>query len=339
MQVKSNRFSFNMVPAWAPPDAAAGPAASTGGSSAPGAGGGGSGSQPTSPSSSSSATPDRTPPASTPAEGGMRDSDEGLATDAFDSNSFFGFDGEGVAPPPSPPAVAAPTAPVVQEPPVVPQAPEAPQQAQPQAQVPSAQVPAPGSQTPQLSLGNPNAIADALVSQQTEALKHIAETTFKLSPEEVAALEENAVAEIPKLLAKATYHAQVNALRSMANILPAMMQQFMSVTRAQSGAQREFFSKFPQFKEADHGPTIMRVAQTYRAANPQASRAQMFEDVAHIVGGMLKIPMTGAPTASASVGSNGRSPPASPFVPAVAGVVNNAPAPEDPFGWMTKDQE
>jgi hypothetical protein len=83
----------------------------------------------------------------------------------------------------------------------------------------------------------------------------------------------------------------------------------------------------------------MRVAQTYRAANPQASRAQMFEDVAHIVGGMLKIPMTGAPAASAAVGSNGRSPPASPFVPAVAGVVNNAPAPEDPFGWMTKDQE
>src|SRR4051812_40076140 len=115
MQVKSNRFSFNMAPAWAPPDAAAGPAASTGGSSAPGAGGGGSGPQPTSPSSSLSETTKPSPPASTPAEGGMRDSDEGLATDSFDSNAFFGFDGEGVAPPPSSPAVAAPTAPVVQE--------------------------------------------------------------------------------------------------------------------------------------------------------------------------------------------------------------------------------
>jgi hypothetical protein len=245
MQVKSNRFSFNMVPAWAPPDAAAGPAASTGSPSAPGAGGGGSGPQPTSPSSSSSTAPDRSPPASTPAEGRMRDSDEGLATDSFDSNSFFGFDGEGVAPPPSPAAVAAPAAPAQTPPEVVPPAPAAPQQTQPQEVPAQSPVPAPGSQTPQLSLGNPNAIADALVSQQTEALKHIAETTFRLSPEEVAALEENAVAEIPKLLAKATYHAQVNALRSMANILPAMMQQFMSVTRAQSGAQREFFSKFP----------------------------------------------------------------------------------------------
>lgn len=331
-----SRFSFQFRPAWAGPETPAGPGAGTG-STPPASGAGGTPSSPVgSAAPSSEPRPGSAqPPVSTPSEGGLRDDNE-LASDSFDSDSFFGsVDGDqDVLPAPSPVA-AAPTSAVPVA--VAPLVPEAPPQA---PQVPGQTPPAPPAAGPtpdsRLSVGDPRALADALVAQRDEALAHLANTTFKLAPEEIEALETNAVGEIPKLMARAVYQAQVNMLHSMANIVPAMLQQFVGVTRAQNAAQGEFYKRWPQIAHAQHGEMVDRFARSYRAANPTMSRAQMIEDVGAMVMQAAKI-APGAPgSPMAPVGGKGPQP--SPFVPASAGVVTHAAPAEEAFSWMSPNR-
>ena len=118
-----------------------------------------------------------------------------VVPEAFDFGSLFGEE---------PLAAATP-------PPVVPQVPPAvpPQVPQPQGQVAPQEVvaqPPPGPQgappPPTLSPAEPQRIAEALLQNEPAILDHVAKTIFALSPEDVEALETNAVEVIPKLMAR-----------------------------------------------------------------------------------------------------------------------------------------
>ena len=121
-------------------------------------------------------------------------------------------------PPPTPPP--APAAPVVAEPgngtasgALLP--------TQPATATPQTAAPQSGAEFDRY---DPGLLASHLTRNEAQALDYVAENVFKLSPQDVEALETNAVDIIPKLLARVFVKSQQNVLRQLANIVPTMIQ-------------------------------------------------------------------------------------------------------------------
>ena len=235
--------------------------------------------------------------------------------DNFDFESIFG-DGPESEPEPKPVAPLAP-------PPAA--ATPQPAQAQP-AQQPATtqptQQPSTGGQpaTSVLDASDPASIAHHLNLHKDAAIAHIAEHMFKLSPEDVEALETDTVGTIPKLLSRTFVEMQSVMLGQMARLVPQIVQRHGTATAANAEAERAFYSMWPGLDQSKHGDLVRRYAVTYRQMHPQATREQMFSDLGPIVMMAARV----APTAP-SVQRN--SPKPSPFVPAGGGVAepNNSP--------------
>lgn len=251
---------------------------------------------------------DATPPASPVDAGGG---------DSFDFESIFG---DGPEPAPEPKPAVAPAQPPAAAPPPQPaqaQPPQPPATAQPTPQ------PSTGGQEPAsvLDASDPASIAHHLALHKDAAIAHIAEQVFKLSPEDVEALETDTVGTIPKLLAKTFVEMQGVMLGQMARLVPQIVQRHSVATAANAEAEKAFFSMWPSLDQSKHSDLVRRYAVTYRQMHPQATREQMFSDLGPIVMMAARV----APTPAASVPRN--SPKPSPFVPAGGGVAepNNAP--------------
>jgi hypothetical protein len=170
-------------------------------------------------------------------------------------------------------------------------------------------------------------MAEALMQNEPALLDHLAANEFKLSQEDIEALETDAPAYIPKLLARVFLKSQQSALRQMANIVPAMMQKMTEVTKRNTENENKFFSRWPNLKADQHGDTVRRLARTYRQMHPQASLDQMIEDLGPIVMITAKVPLTPAAPNGSGHAPSGSPPPA--FRPALSGSVS-PPQPTDP---------
>jgi hypothetical protein len=311
-----------------------------------GAGGGGSSgasaSPPasTSPSSSqgsgpSSPTPSGTP--STPATAAPAPSGDAPA-DGGDGMDFASFlDGTAVggeAPDTGTPTdlgvqrvEAAPGTPPV--PPAATPATEARPVASPQETTSPAQL-TPSGVGAALDPADPVAIMHALVANEAAATAHIANTLFRLSPEEVEALETNAVAAVPQLLAKGFVKSQVNLLQQLGQIVPKMMQRHIEAVRANSTNENKFYGRWPGLKS--HGDLVKRLAVTYRQMNPSAPLNQMIEELGPIVMLAATLPMQqlpGVPPGNGAV----RAPQPTPFVPAMGGPGSSPNSENTPNEW------
>lgn len=279
------------------------------------------------PSSTPSAAPATAPGTSTPPAAPSPGPPEGV----FDFDSAFSDDGadDDTLTPPQPP----------QEPQATPpQSPQEPQPPAPAAGTPQAEPPAqtaPGQQepTPLPTPAEPQAIAEAMMQNRDAVLEHLAQNEFKLTPEDIEALETDAPAHIPKLLANLYLKSQVNMLQQVSKIIPAMMQKMQRVSEANTKNEGKFYSRWPDLKPDLHGAIVRRNAALYRQINPQASLDQMIEDLGPIVMVAAKV----QPGASAAPNGNGGViPPApgarmvappSPFRPAGSGPSSAPPQP------------
>lgn len=268
--------------------------------------GGGAGSIPTSPSSSEE-------------------------VEGVDFSSIFG-DGEEVAPlapEPSPAPAAAPPAAVqpaagaepapgpTLAPAPAPGAPAAPASTDP-ASAPSAQ----------LDPYDPGALFSALQKDEKTAVQHVAETMFKLSAEEIEALESNTVEVIPQLLAKGFVKAQMNMFQQMSRMIPAMMQKQTQMMQKHSENENKFYARWPDLKKDQHGNLVMQYASVYRQMNPSVSLEEMIEAVGPMVMMAAKVQPSlrpASPGAPAAVNGVRPAQP-SPFVPAGAASGGASPA-------------
>lgn len=312
----------------ATPSAATAPAVSSPAASTPSA----------TPTPASSPTPAPTP---TPAPaGGEADFDFGSI---LEGNTDSELSPTGVVEAPLAVAPAAPVAaPVV--PPAV--APAAPVAAQPTS---APQPPAPASPvqqdaSPPLNPADPRAIADAITANEPAIIDHVAATVFALSPEEIEALETNAVEAVPRLMAKCLVRAQQNLLSQLPNLIPRMIQTHMQVQQRNDENANKFYSAWPGLKKAEHGTLVNRLAHSYRQMNPSASLDQMIQDVGAMVMVAAKVP---------AAATNGVGVPAHPMAPAVAalpqpaafspaqgGPASSPSAPEEnPWGFLGGENE
>lgn len=201
-------------------------------------------------------------------------------------------------------------------------------------------------QVPHLDPSDPVSIAHHLATNEQAAIDALATSMFKLTPEEVEALETDTVGTIPKLLAKGYVKAQHTMLSQLGRLIPQMIQRHTAVVVRNNENKGKFFSRWPDLKPDLHGALVDKYGATYRAMHPQATMEQMIEDLGPMVMMAAKVVPSVAPAASATpaapmapVGANGRPPQPSPFVPAVGG--GGAPSPgEEPEAWaaMFADQ-
>lgn len=280
-------------------------------------------------------------------------SSEAASGEAFDFGAMF------EAPPEIPKVPAKPVEPSVVAPPTPPKPAEAPPVPPPAAPVEAPpvqpQVAQPGPtpaaaepQAPGLDSYDPAALSNHLAANEEAAVQFTAENMFKLSPQEVEALETNMVEAVPRLMAKAFVKSQLNALSQMARIVPAMIQRQTAVLKQNADNEAKFYARWPDVKAEKHGDLVRKYAAVYRQMHPQTSLEQMVEDLGPMVmmaarvvpqmptgaaGGQAANPV-GRPAAPA----NGRSPPPPPFVPAGAGATNASRAPElNPIEVMFQD--
>lgn len=222
--------------------------------------------------------------------------------------------------------------PVPPAPPVQPQQPEVPpvltpgqtpgmQQAPPQQpqgapQGPQTQV---GS-VPELE-GNPLAIAQGLRDHEAAATEWLAGAHFQLSPQELELLNEDMSKAVPMLLAKSFVKSQLNVLHHIGTLVPRMVQRQVEVMRRNMANENKFYKAWPQIDSSKHGDLVKRVAQVYRANNPQAPLEQAIAEIGPMV-------MMAAKIASQPAAPQHRSNGTQPFVPAHGGVVTQAPVGE-----------
>lgn len=299
---------------------------------------GGGPSSPSSPSSpsdgGSSATPSSAAPATSLSGGGAAPPGGSSAPSSAEPSppsedvDFSMIFGDG----PEPSVASSPT------PAPAPQVPPAPQQPAPAPAVQPAPVQPPGTVdgapaspaptgTPSPAAGptldpyDPGALSQALSQSEAQAIQHVADTVFKLSAEEVEALENDTVGTVPKLLAKALVRSQMNLLQTMSRLVPAMIQRQTAVMKRQMEHEQKFYTRWPDIKQDTHGDLVTKYAVLYRQANPTLSTDEMIEAVGPMVMIAGKVTPSAAPGASASPPSPmapapGARPQASPFTPA-----------------------
>jgi|SRR5215831_5615614 len=299
---------------------AAAPAAPAGGDSAPAETGGVSGAP--------------TEVADTPAD---HDAFDGFESNDYDSVTLGPAEGETGdepgAPTPAPapaPAEGEPPAPATVAPPATPQTP--PATPTPAAAAPTENVPQPPrSQLDQAMEGLKTA------ANQTALADWAAGNLFKLSEEDVATLDANASDIIPKLMGRVYTRAMESAVNLIKNLVPEMVNS--GITTQQGRVQRatealnEFYQANPHLSADQHGAAVDRWARSFRAMNPQASRADAIAFVGKAVSAEFGIwPQTngsGAPAARR----------AAPFAPARQGgrAPTAAKGPHDPYAGMEDD--
>lgn len=306
------------------------PSPSSGGSSQPSSSTGSpsgapsSPSQPSAPATASPTAPSAPAPVPTPDAGG--------GVEAMDFSAIFGETEPVVAPAPAVPA--APAAPPAAQPQQLAPAPAPQAPATPAAEVAPVAAPSPqgpdaaASASPHLDPADPIAVAHALSQNEQAAIDFVAANTFKLTPEDIEALESDVVGTIPKLLARGFVKAQHNMLTQMGRIIPMMIQRHQQVTQRNSEHETKFFGRWPDLKPEAHGNLVRSYGAVYRKMHPNASTDDMIEALGPMVMMAAKVvpttPQAGAPVAAspllANPMANGSRPPQpQPFLPALGG--------------------
>jgi len=207
---------------------------------------------------------------------------------------------------------------------------EAVQQTPGQQETPPAQ-PAVGA--PQYDPADPASLARALRENESVAVQHIAESVFRLSPEELGALETDVSATVPKLLAKVMVKSQQQMFTLLSQFVPQMIRQHDAVTKRQTGYEDVFYKAWPQLDRVKHGDLVQKYGAMYRRTNPDAPTEKMIQEL-----GLMVSALAGA-VAAAPKGTpakpNGAAPPQPSFVPAQPGSVGHSSVPEaGPYDFL-----
>lgn len=275
------------------------------------------------PSPAPAPTPDTTPASPTPDS-----SFENLGS--ADDLDFVEVPEEPVAEPPAPaveeqPAVAAPPAPT---PAPAPQPP--PQAAQPAQEQPAAPAPAQGSQPDD----SPQGLVQQLEQHRAAVLDALAADRFKLSPEEISALDTDATAAIPRIMSRVYYEAMQSTLLHLQNQVPRMVLSVLNAQNSSTKAEDKFYGQFKNLDRSKHHNDVLAFATMLRQTNPKISEADLFA----MVGAAVMAKNGIAPTLAPNGGTPPRPPSPAPFVPATPGSSVRL-VPEAPSPWAGLGQD
>lgn len=111
--------------------------------------------------------------------------------------------------------------------------------------------------------------------QTTEEL--LAQHHYALTPEMIEEYEENPAALIPKLMSRVYMDSISAAFNQFTNYLPRMVGMVLEQRESMNAAEKAFFDKWPDL--LNHRDAVLRLGQSYRGANPQASMDDFINEV------------------------------------------------------------
>jgi len=212
-----------------------------------------------------------------------------------------------------------------------PQAPPQQPAAQPPVAAPSqeqAKPAAPAQYAPSAARMGLDQAIEGFRTSHNELSNWASQNLFTLSKEDADLLETDAVAAIPQLMGRVYSQALQATTNLIKNFVPDMINQGVNSTNARNAkateALQEFYAANQHLNPQQHGALVDKWARAFRAANPQASRADAIKFVGNAVSSELGI--------SAPPGAPRR---AAPFAPARPGTrVQQPPPAHDPYDGM-----
>lgn len=123
-----------------------------------------------------------------------------------------------------------------------------------------------------------NEEADALFKDwrsTTETL--LAEHHYKLTEEDVAQLNENPAAYIPRAMSRVYLDTISASFQQFVNYLPRMVHQVLEAREQNSEQENAFFGRWPDLKA--HKDAVIRLGAAYRQSNPAASQEDFINEV------------------------------------------------------------
>jgi hypothetical protein len=158
------------------------------------------------------------------------------------------------------------------------------QQQQTSAQQTPPQPKGPQDQTPSIpGPAEPLRVAQSLEGNFDTLVAHLSQNEFALSQQDIEALETNAPAHIPTIMARLYMKSQINMYKQVAQIIPAMVARIGEVQKRNGTNEAKFFEKWPDLKPDLHGDIVRKYARVYRQANPQTTLDQMIEELGPMV--------------------------------------------------------
>lgn len=137
---------------------------------------------------------------------------------------------------------------------------------------------------------------------------------FSLSDAEKEALETDFIGSLPKLGAKVFVRAQINAVKQLEQIIPAMIERHMKTKEGRKSTEDKFYSAWPGLDREKHGEVVTRLGRAYRQANPTATFEQMSKELGPMVMAVAGV-QTPAPNGHAPANPGKQTP----FTPALGG--------------------
>lgn len=225
-------------------------------------------------------------------------------------------------------AAQSPPAPAEAPPPQQPQ----PVAAKPVQEQPQAQAPAPGPVEPDNS---PQGLVQQLEQHRGAVIGALAAERFKLSPEEVSAIDTDAVGAIPHVMARVYYEAMQSTLLHIQNMVPQVVMNMIKAQKQSDDVENAFYGQFNTLDRMKHHQDVIQFAQLLRAQNPRISQQDLFSMVGAAVAAKHNL------QARAANGNGAVPRPAQhAFRPAPAGAtVRVVPETESPFAGLGKDWE
>src|SRR5262245_3626129 len=219
---------------------------------------------------------------------------------------------------------------VAQPPPGAPPTAAPPQQPPQQQAVPPQQAQPTPAQAPDIS--SPQGLVEQLAQHRGAVLQALAADRFKLSQEEVTALDTDAVGAIPGIMARVYYEAMQSTLLQIQNLVPRLVEQVLQVQRSHDVAENSFYQKFPALPRDKVQQDVLAMAMMFRQANPRITQEELFRVLGAAVAAKHGISLM--PQAANGTGR----PPQAPFVPAQPGAhVKITPEAESPWAGLGKD--
>lgn len=173
---------------------------------------------------------------------------------------------------------------------------------------------------------------------RAETQNILAEHVYKLTEDDVAELNENPAAYIPKMAARVYLDSISAAFQQFVTYLPRMVHQVLEAREGISVQEAAFYKEWPEL--AAHKDKVLRMGAAYRKENPSASQ----EDFINEVGAQAMVALRLSPVKKNGAGAEEAAKTTTKenkgFKPATAGGASSTPPekkPQNPFDEMASE--
>lgn len=134
---------------------------------------------------------------------------------------------------------------------------------------------------------NLGALVEALRKQESDFVKVLAQSQYKLSTEDLERFQTEPSEVIAEVAARVQAQTTASVMQVLANVLPQQMLQVMRAKATNDTAETAFWAANPHLDASKHHDMVVKAGTFFRQQFPKADRATFQKQVGAMVSGML----------------------------------------------------